>query len=97
VGAEEVFMVNTNVTRRIAISLPEARLEHGLSQRQLAALSGVSVATVGRAERGGRVGPALLVRLAAAVLVLDVYRPPYFDDDVDVMLSEAAQRGEWAT
>jgi transcriptional regulator with XRE-family HTH domain len=79
---------------RIAISLSEARLDHGLSQRQLAALSGVSRPTIAKAERGGRVHPALLVRLAATLVVLDVYRPgpdfaapePKLDDELAVRM-----------
>jgi transcriptional regulator with XRE-family HTH domain len=44
-------------TGRIALALPEARLEHGLSQRRLAPLSGVSATTIRRIERGARVDP----------------------------------------
>ena len=74
----------TPTVARIAASLAEARLDHGLSQRELARLSGVTRATIAKIEAGGRVRPALVVRLAAALLVLDVHREPRFDDDVEV-------------
>src|SRR5262245_33492648 len=67
---------------RVGLAIPEARREHGLSQRQLARLSGVPATTIRKLERGGSVHPALLVRLGAAVVVLDAYRPPHFDHDV---------------
>ena len=65
------------------MAVGEGRLDHGLSQRQLARLSGVSRPTIAKIEAGGHVHPALVVRLAAALLVLDVHRQPGFDDDVD--------------
>jgi transcriptional regulator with XRE-family HTH domain len=65
----------TSSTDRIALAIPEVRLEYGLSQRQLAVLSGVSRKTIAKLEAGGRVTPALVVRLGATLLVLDVYRP----------------------
>jgi transcriptional regulator with XRE-family HTH domain len=71
---------------RIAQALPEARFDHGLSQSEFARLSGVSRATIAKAERGEQVDPLLLVRLGATMLVLDTYREPRFD--VDVMLRE---------
>jgi transcriptional regulator with XRE-family HTH domain len=73
-------MDGTPAINRIAISLPEARAEHGLSQRQLALLSGVSAATIRKIERGDSVDPALLVKLGATLLVLDAYQPPRFED-----------------
>lgn len=72
----------TTATDRVAIALPEARAEHGLTQRQLALLSGVSAATIRKIERGGSVDAALLVRLGATLLVLDAYQPPRLDDDL---------------
>jgi hypothetical protein len=78
--------VSTNSTAtvtRIAQALPEARLDH--SQSEFARLSGAKV------EAGRRVHPALLVRLGATIVVLDAYREPRFDDDVDVMLREGLQ------
>jgi transcriptional regulator with XRE-family HTH domain len=84
-----------DVTSRIALAIPEARLDHGLSQRQLAALSGVSATTIRKLERGGRVAPALLIRLGAALVVLDAYRPPSFADEVAALLPAAPGEG-WA-
>jgi transcriptional regulator with XRE-family HTH domain len=89
-------MQSSTAIDRVAISLPEARLEHGLSQRRQAALSGASPSSIRKVERGGRVtDPALLVRIGVALIVLDVYRPPLFDNDVDVLL-RAASSGRWA-
>jgi transcriptional regulator with XRE-family HTH domain len=82
--------------QRVADAVPEARREHGLSQRQLAALSGVSRSSIAKLERGGRIAPALLVRLGTAAVVLDAYRPPHFEHDVDVLLQSAA-RDPWAS
>jgi DNA-binding XRE family transcriptional regulator len=48
-------MQSSKAIDRIAISLPEARLEHDLWQRELAALSGVSASSICKLERGGRV------------------------------------------
>ena len=81
-------------TERIAISLPEARLGHGLSQRALARLSGVSASTISRLESGRQVNPALLLRVGAALVVLDVYRAPSFvgDRHVDLVVPD----GRWA-
>lgn len=87
-------MNGTSATDRVAISLPEARLDHGLSQRQLAALSGVSATTIRKVERGGRVDPVLLVRLGVAFVVLDVFGLRRFDDEA--WLPQAASAGRWA-
>jgi transcriptional regulator with XRE-family HTH domain len=86
----------TTLIRRIGLAVSEARLEHRLSERQLSILSGVSRATIRKLEHGGRVRPDLAVRVAAAILVCDTYRPPYFEHEVPVLLSTAA-RGEWSS
>jgi transcriptional regulator with XRE-family HTH domain len=78
---------------RIAKAVPEARLEHGLSRRQFAAMSGVSTTTIRKLELGGRIDPALLVKLATTTVALDAYRPPLFLDDVDVLLGTASAMG----
>jgi DNA-binding XRE family transcriptional regulator len=85
-------MNGTAATERVAISLPEARLEHGLSRSEFAALSGVSASTIRKAERGGRVDPAQLIRLGTTLIVLDVYRPPCFEDAAHVLLRVAGGR-----
>jgi len=71
--------------QRVAHAVPEARREHGLSQRQLAAFSGVSATTIRKLERGGEIDPVLLMRLAAAVVVLDAYRPPILANELPVL------------
>ena len=76
---------------RVASSLGEARCDHSLSQRQLARLSGVSASTVRKIERGGRVDPALLVRLGATADGADVYRAPRLEDELAV-LAASGQR-----
>jgi transcriptional regulator with XRE-family HTH domain len=78
---------------RIAKAVPEARQEYGLSRRQFAAMSGVSTTTIRKLERGGRIDPALLVRLATTTLALDAYGPPWFLSDVDELLVTAASTG----
>jgi len=72
---------------RVARAVPEARLEHGLSQRELARLSGVSRWAIGRVEHGRPIDSADLVCLAAVLLVLDAHRPPSlsrppFDEEI---------------
>ena len=84
-----------DTSRADPASISEARLEHGLSQRQLAALSGVSATTIRKAERGGRVDPALLIRLGGTFIVLDAFRPPFFEHDVDALLRHAARDVSW--
>jgi transcriptional regulator with XRE-family HTH domain len=61
---------------RIALALREQRLELGVSQRRLAALSGVSRETIAKAERGDQVSPKLLLGIAAVLTLLEVYTPP---------------------
>jgi transcriptional regulator with XRE-family HTH domain len=57
----------------IALGITEARLDLDLSQRELALLSGVSATTIRRLEGGGRVHPQLIIRLAAALTVFELY------------------------
>jgi len=83
------------VVDRVAISLPEARLDHGLSRRALAELSGVPESTIRKAESGGQVDPALLVRLATALVILDLYQPQHLETDVDGLLV-GAMSARWA-
>jgi transcriptional regulator with XRE-family HTH domain len=71
--------------QRVAHAVPEARREHGLSQRRLAAISGVSATTIRKLERGGKIDPGLLVRLGAAMVVLDAYRPPTLEAELPVL------------
>lgn len=71
---------------RIALAVPEGRLEHGLSQRQLSCLSGVSRWAISRVERGEPVDAGVLVELAATLMVLDAYQPPSFEEDLGALL-----------
>jgi DNA-binding XRE family transcriptional regulator len=78
--------VNTSYTliRRIGLAVGEARVEHGVSERELARFAGVSRGTVHRLERIGRCRPDLAVKVALAVVALDLYdaqpAPPALDD-----------------
>ncbi len=61
---------------RVALAIPEQRRELGLSVHQLARCSGVSRDTITKLERGGRVDPALVVHVAAALMVLELHSEP---------------------
>jgi transcriptional regulator with XRE-family HTH domain len=67
----------SSLLTRIGLAVAEGRREHELSERQLAALSGVSRATIRKNERGGCIRPDLLMRLATVIAVADVYAPPW--------------------
>jgi transcriptional regulator with XRE-family HTH domain len=60
-------------TERVALAIPEQRRELGLSLRQLARLTGVSRATIAKLEHGGHIDPVLLLRVATALLVLELH------------------------
>lgn len=83
--------MNSTLIHRIGLAVSEARFEHTLSERELARLAGVSRATVHKLERGGVVRPDLAVRIAAAVIVVDVLTPatppaPFDDEPATVPL-----------
>jgi transcriptional regulator with XRE-family HTH domain len=60
----------------MALTIAEARSDLGVSQRELARLSGVSATTVRKLERGrGHVDPALVIRLASTLTVLELHEP----------------------
>jgi transcriptional regulator with XRE-family HTH domain len=61
---------------RIATAVGEQRPDTGISMSELSRLSGVSRSTIRKLERGGRIDPALVVRLALTLTVLELYRPP---------------------
>jgi transcriptional regulator with XRE-family HTH domain len=61
---------------RIALAIGEARLEHGLSRRQLADWTGISATTIRKIERGEGVAPRLVLQAATALAVLDMHTPP---------------------
>jgi transcriptional regulator with XRE-family HTH domain len=74
-----VFLVNINrtpVAERIALAIPEQRRDLGLSERELARLAGVSRWQVARLERGEPVDPAVMVTVAAALTIVELYRDP---------------------
>jgi predicted transcriptional regulator len=64
------------MTERVALAIPEQRRELGLSVRRLAILSGVSRDSITKLEGGGHVHPALVVRVATALTVLELYAKP---------------------
>jgi transcriptional regulator with XRE-family HTH domain len=63
-------------TTRLADVVTEQRADLGLSLRDLEALSGISRRTITKLERGGRVSPALIVRVASALNVVELITPP---------------------
>jgi transcriptional regulator with XRE-family HTH domain len=65
-----------NLIGRIGLALREAQLEHDLSEREVARLSGVSRPTVHKLATGGTVRSDLAVRVAGAVMVVDLFSQP---------------------
>ena len=61
---------------RVAAALPEAMANAGVSDSEVAKLSGVSRPTVARIRAGRAVRPELLVKVATVVLVLEWHIPP---------------------
>jgi transcriptional regulator with XRE-family HTH domain len=87
------------IPERVVLAIPERRTELALSLNQLERISGVSRATISKIERGDHVDPAVLVRLGAALVVLDAYRPPRLDEDLVALaaIGQTALPGkEWA-
>lgn len=82
-----MYAKNIPPVARIALAMAGGREDDGLSQRQLG-LGGVSRPTIAKIEAGGRVRPAPVVRQAVALVDLDVYREPRFDDRVEVASRE---------
>jgi transcriptional regulator with XRE-family HTH domain len=76
---------------RIRSTLAETRLDLGLSQRELARYARVSASTVRRAENGGRVNDALVIHMAGVMTTLDLHRPARFEDEVEALVSRAAE------
>jgi len=73
-------------TACVAFAIPEQRRELRLSVRELARLSGVSRDTISRLEHGGQVSPALVVRVATALTVVELYaEPPAVEKDDDII------------
>lgn len=68
-------------TRKPNLTLTGLRLNRGLSQRGLSALTGVSAATIGLAERGHVPSPRVQFELAEffGVQVLDIWPIPGLD------------------
>jgi transcriptional regulator with XRE-family HTH domain len=62
-------------TARLAMAIAEQRTDLGLSLRDVEKLSGVSRPTIAKLERGGRVNPALVVRVATALNVIELASP----------------------
>jgi transcriptional regulator with XRE-family HTH domain len=88
------------ILERVALGIVEQRHELGVSQRQLAGFSGVSRDTITRLERGRRVSPALLLRVAGVLALLELYRPPAstLDDELFAVIGQVPLPGEaWST
>jgi transcriptional regulator with XRE-family HTH domain len=74
--------VRSTIHPAAAVLIRAARLERGLSQLQLAARAGLSLATTGVAERHGLLSEPVAVRLArvlgvpASALLSDQPSPP---------------------
>jgi DNA-binding XRE family transcriptional regulator len=84
-------MNGNTLIHRIAFAVSEARASHGLSEAQLAALAGVSRATVHKLERTGRIRPDLAVRIAIAVAVCDLYAHPAPEPLDDALIEQLTQ------
>jgi transcriptional regulator with XRE-family HTH domain len=76
-----------SIEERLALVVPEQRAELGVSVSQLARLAQVSRSTVTKVERGGRVNPALLLRIASALTTIELYAAPEepAEDTVDAL------------
>ena len=69
-------MKHSPIIDRIGLAVLQARSEYLLSERELARLAGVSRATLHKLEQGSLVRPDLAIKIAAAVMVIDVYGKP---------------------
>lgn len=72
--------------QRVAHAIGEQRLDLGLSLRKLERCSGVSRATIKRIERGERVNPELLLRVAGVLTTLELHRPPALEQELQVLV-----------
>jgi transcriptional regulator with XRE-family HTH domain len=61
---------------KVRAALPEALVDLGTSDRELAAVTGVSRPTISKIRRGQNVRPDLLVKVAAALLVFELHAGP---------------------
>jgi transcriptional regulator with XRE-family HTH domain len=69
------------ILQRVALAIPEKRVELGLSLSELARLADVSRSTVTKIERGGGVASRLVVQVALALLILELHELPATLDD----------------
>ena len=60
---------------RIVATIAEALSEHGITQFELAELAGVGRSSIQKVERGERIEPRLVMKLATALAVLDLHSP----------------------
>ena len=74
----------------------EPRRELWVSQRPLAQLSGVPRHTIRTLERGGRVDPALVIRLAGTLNVLELAAPPKDDPPGAMVFDLERELAAWA-
>jgi transcriptional regulator with XRE-family HTH domain len=61
------------ILERVALAIPERRVELGLSLNELARVACVSRSKLVRIESGVRLGPPLVVQVALALLVLELH------------------------
>jgi len=82
---------------RIATAIPEQRLELGVSQTELARLSGVSRASIAKLEAGRRIDPRLVCDLAERLTLLELYSfseasESEIPDDLMALFTTGAER-----
>src|SRR5690349_14019983 len=64
------------IVERVAIAIPEKRVELGLSLNQAEPIPARFRGTVARIERRPRVGRPVVVQVAAALLILELHEQP---------------------
>lgn len=83
----------TTTLERMALVIPEQRLDLGVSQSELSRLSGVIRSTIAKLEAGRRIDPRHVVDLAGCLLVAELYgalRLGRNDLDIDLIVEAAA-------
>lgn len=69
------------ITKNVDLNLRFRRMKRGLSQEDLAELSGVSQATIGSVERGEKSQSVQTLAKVANALNIDLYKLFIFDED----------------
>ena len=87
---------STALTSRIGLALREALLEHGLSESEVARMAAVSRATVHKLASDRAIRTDLAMRVAAALVVVDVFSTPAsLEDELLVYATQPSLPGEW--